>query len=302
MSRLSKGYLIAILGTAFWSSTAIFISYLTQTHKMQPLLLALWRDGFVCLALAPVMYAIRRSLVKIAPEQIRFFLGYGLVLAIFNSLWALSVKLNGAAVATVLSYGSAGFTALLGWWLFKERLDLPKIISVVLSLGGCVLVSNAYSLEVWQVNPLGITVGLLSGLLFAIYSIMGKESSRRGINSWSSLLFSFGAAVLFLFLFNLMPILPGTAGSIPAMLPNLPALGWLALVTLAFVPTIFGYGLYILSMGYLPASIANLIATLEPAMTAGLAYSLLGERMTFEQIAGGLIIIAGVVVVRISEK
>jgi len=59
--------------------------------------------------------------------------------------------------------------------------------------------------------------------------------------------------------------------------------------------------LYTVSLGYLPASVANLIATLEPVMTAALAYIFLGERMTVVQLFGGLVIVTGVVLLRIGE-
>ena len=73
------------------------------------------------------------------------------------------------------------------------------------------------------------------------------------------------------------------------------------LITLAVGPTVGGFGLYTVSLGYLPASVANVIATLEPVMTAMLAFVLLGEHFTPPQWAGSLFIIAGVIVLRLSE-
>jgi drug/metabolite transporter (DMT)-like permease len=301
MDRLTKGYLIAIVGVLFWSVTGILISRLTGRYAMSPLLLAFWRDLLVCVALVPTLFIVRRTLLRLAKEQLRFFLFFGLILATFNSIWTYSVKLNGAAVATVLGYGSAGFTALLAWWLFRERLGLPKIVAVVCSLGGCVLVADAFDPGMWRLNPLAISVGLLSGLFFALYSLMGKEAVRRGINPWSSLLFSFCFAAGFLFLYNLVPVLSPTAGSMSSLWPSLPAGGWLELILLAFLPTILGFGLYITSMNYLPASIANLLATLEPVMTAVWAYLLLGERLTGLQIFGSGLVLAAMLIVRLGE-
>jgi drug/metabolite transporter, DME family len=307
MSRTTKGYLIGIIGTAFWSSAAVFMSYLTGTHHMPPLLLALWRDLIVCLILIPVLYAWRHTLLHMDRAHWKLFALYGLVLSVFNSIWTISCQFNGASVATVLVYGSAGFTALLAWRLFGEKLGLARLLAVAVSLGGCVLVANAYDAEMWRLNAAGITTGLLSGLMFAIYSLMGKETARRGINSWSALLFSFGSAVFFLLLFNIallyMPFIPppplgvGVSSLIPSLAPE----GWLAMIALALVPTIVGYGLYIVEMGYLPAGTANLIATLEPFFTSAQAFVLLGERMTVVQVGGGLLIVAAVVLVRLAE-
>jgi DME family drug/metabolite transporter len=74
------------------------------------------------------------------------------------------------------------------------------------------------------------------------------------------------------------------------------------LVSLAWLPTIGGYGLYTVSLGYLPISVANLIATLEPALTAAWAYLLLGERMVPLQIFGSAMIITGVLLIRTPGK
>ena len=302
MSRSAKGYLIALVGIIFWSTTGVFISYLITNYKMPALLLALWRNLLVCVALVPVLFFTRRSLLSIPRSQIRFYAIYGFLLAVFNSIWALSVQFNGAAVATVLAYGSAGFTAILALWLFNEKLGLPKIIAVLLSLVGCVMVSNAYSAGIWKLNPWGVITGLLSGLLFAGYTLIGKETSRRGINPWTSMLHSFSFGALFIMLFNLIPALPGAAGSVEGLFPDLPINGWLTLIFLSFVPTVLGFGLYNTSMNYLPASIANLLATLEPALTAVEAYIFLHERMTLIQILGSLIILSAVLIVQLEKE
>ena len=302
MSRTSKGYLIAIVGITFWSITGVLISYLLTNFGIPALVLAFWRDLFVCVALFPALFLIRRSLLRIKVTQIKFFVFFGLILAVFNSIWSLSVKANGAAVATVIAYSSAGFTAILAYWLFKEKLGFHKILAVILSLGGCVLVSGAYRLDMWKLDPLGLTVGLLSGLFFAGYSLMGKEAARQKINPWTSLVYSFAFGSVFLMIFNMIPILPGSAGSITALMPDLPINGWIILIVLAFVPTVFGFGLYNTSMNYIPASNANLLATLEPVLTAIEAYIFLDEQMTILQIIGGLFILSAMLMIFLEKE
>lgn len=302
MSRLTKGYLIAFGGISVWSTTGIFISYLVTTYAFPALQLAAWRGVLACAAMIPLMFIIRRSLLKIQRSMIRFYVFYGLLLAVFNSIWTLSVQANGAAVATVLAYSSAGFTAVLAWLIFKESLSPFKIVAVALSLLGCLLVSNAYSSDVWNLNPIGVITGLLSGVLFACYNMMGKEASQRELNTWTTLLYTFIFSTLFIMIFNLFPQIPGTAGSFDKLVPTLPLEGWAVLLMLSLVPTILGFGLYNASMNYLPASIASLLATTEPAMTAVLAYLFLNERLSAIQIVGSLIILSAVIVVRFDRE
>jgi len=302
MSRLTKGYAIAIAGIAFWSTSGIFISIIISRFGLPALVLAFWRNFFVTFSLAPLLFLFRRPLMSIKRSQLGFFLVFGLLLALLNSDWALSVQFNGAAVATVLGYSSAGFTAVLAWLLFEESLGLPKILAVFLSISGCVMVSNALNPEVWKLNPLGATSGLLLGLILTGYNLISKEAARRDIHPWTALLYSFGFGAMFILLFNFVPGLPGTAGNIKTLLPVMPIQGWLLLLALALLPTLMGFGLYLTSMNYLPVSTVNLLATLDPALTAVQAYILLGERMTGIQIVGAVIILFAVVMVQFGKE
>jgi drug/metabolite transporter (DMT)-like permease len=303
-SSLTRGYSIAVVSAVILSTTAIFIRYLTQTYQIPAMVLAFWRDLFVALTLLPVLALLRPGLLRVARKDLRYLVIYGLVLAIFNSLWTLSVALNGAAISTVLAYCSAGFTALLGWWFLKERLDWVKIVAVVLSLSGCVLVSGALNLAAGSANYAGIVAGILSGLLYAIYSLMGRSASQRNLNPWTTLLYTFGFAASFLLLFNLLPgdFLPGKAvQAVDLLWLGNSLAGWGILLLLAAGPTLAGFGLYNVSLGYLPSSVANLIVSLEPAFTAVMAYLLFGELLNGVQVFGSLMILAAVIFLRIYE-
>jgi len=301
-SRLARGYLICLIATTLWSTTGVLIRYLTENYHLPSLVLAFWRDLFVALALGIVIGLVSPSRLQVERKNIRFFIFYGFILAVFNSLWTVSVAINGAAVATVLAYGSAAFTALLGWQFMNERLSPVKITAVILSLAGCTLVSGAFNPAAWQVNPWGISIGLVSGLAFAVYSLMGKASSNRQIYPWSALLYSFAVAAGFLLFFNLAPAVVSGTNPLPTLLSlGRSAAGWGVLALLAVGPTVGGFGLYTVSLTYLPASVANLIATLEPAMTAILAYLFLGEQLTSPQLTGSGLILAGVILLRALE-
>lgn len=302
-SRFTQGYLFCLAGTTLWSFTAIFIRYLVVETGIPALTLAAWRDVLVGVGLAAVFLVFRRRLLSPGASNLGFLLLYGLILSLFNSLWTISVVYNGAAVSTVLAYSSAAFSAVLGWRLFHEQLGLRKILAVVLSLTGCVFVSGAYDPSTWQLNMVGIITGLLSGVGFAAYSLMGKYSSHREINPWTTLMYSFLFAGIFLVAFNLFQSwLPAGIASTDFFWLGSDGIAWLVLVSLAWLPTIGGYGLYMVSLGYLPISVANLIATLEPAMTAAWAYLLLGERLAPLQIFGSALIITGVLLLRINGK
>lgn len=303
-ARLSRGYTIALISAAFLSTTAIFIRYLTVTYAIPPLILAFWRDVFVIVTLLPVLGWLRPALLRVERRHILYLVAYGLVLSLFNILWTFSVALNGAAVATVLAYCSAAFTALLGRWLLKERLDGVKWLAIVLSLAGCALVSGVFAQSAWRISVGGVLVGTAAGLSYAIYSLMGRSAAQRGLNPWTTLCYTFGFATLFLFGFNLLPetVMPGGIKALADFLWLGDAwAGWGMLILLSAGPTVAGFGLYNVSLSYLPSSVANLIATSEPVFTAVIAYFLLGERLNGTQITGSLMILSGVVALRVYD-
>ena len=303
--HLTRGYLIALAARGL---------PLDHRHLHPPpdpdvpdpaLVLAFWRDVFVVLTLLPVL-----ALVSARPgagrpaSTCRYLAVYGLVLALFNALWTLSVALNGAAVATVLVYSSAAFTVLLGWWLLKERLGWAKLLAGRCSLAGCVLVSGASDLPAWDANLLGILPGVLSGPELRRLQPDGPLGVPARPESLDDAAVHLRLCHVFLLLVNLLPggLLPGSATR-PGDLLWLgeSVAGWGILFLLAPGPTVAGFGLYLVSLGHLRSSVANLVLTLEPAFTAVVAYALLGERLSGIQIAGSLVIMSGVVILRICQ-
>jgi drug/metabolite transporter (DMT)-like permease len=293
----SKGYIVVLISTILWSSAAIFIVQLKSSYHLEVLQLTFWRNFWVFLLLLPVLaYRFRSKLWVSGLKNKRFFLLYGTVLASYNLLFTVSAYYNGASVSTVLSYSSVAITSLIGWKLWGESLGKVKLIAIVLCITGCVFVSGASDISLWRLNPVGIITGLLSGVAFAGYSLMGKEASRRGINPWLTLLYTFGVGALILFGVNLV------FAPLSAVWMNISFSGWVMMVLLALVATIGGYGLYNVSLDLLPASVANLIVSTEPVFTAIQSYIIFGEVMTAPQIAGSLMLLGGVLMLRLADE
>lgn len=303
-SHLTRGYSAALTSAAILSTTAILIRYLTQTYDLPALILACLRDFIVFFTLLPFLAFFRKRLLRVAGRDLLYLLAFGLMMALFNSLWTLSVAFNGAAVATVLAYSSAAFTAVLGRWLLKERLDWARWLAVAVSLAGCVLVSGVLDLEAWRVNLTGIVTGILSGLWYAIYTLMGRSASQRGLNPWTTLVYTFGFAGVFLLGFNLLGggVLPGAAEKLADFLwLGNSWIGWGVLILLASGPTLAGFGMYNVALTHLPSGVVNLIATSEPVFTAVIAFFFLGERLTWVQVGGSVLVLGGVVLLRVYE-
>jgi DME family drug/metabolite transporter len=289
---MTKGYAIALTATTLWATTGILISYLLTHYAIAPLTLACWRDVIVSSVLAVILAAARPPLLRIRRRDVLFFAAYGLLgVAVNHALWVYSVTFNGVAAATVLVYTGPAFVAIAAHWLFHEHITRLKMLAIALSLAGCVLVTGAYDLTQLQLNPLGILCGVGVGLGFAFYNLFGKLSTPR-YSPWTATVYSFAFGALFLLLTQ-RPAQLVSMGNAP--------FGWLTLFVLGAGPTLGGYTLYTASLGYLPVSVASLIATLEPVITAIMAFFLLGEQLSTVQIVGALLIVFGVITLRRKE-
>lgn len=301
-TKTSRGYLIGLAATVCLSFTGILISYLNRQYHLPSLILAFWRDCFVALGLAAVFTIFSRNRFGLDQSERGFFVVYGLCLALFNSMWTFSVQYNGAAVATVLAFSSPAMTAVLAHYLLGEQINWIKRISIVLSLLGTALVSGAADPAAWRVNAAGIIFGLLTGFFFACYNMVGKTSANKSIDPWTTMLYGFSSAVVFLFVFNLaVNSLSGQAALGNFLWLGTDRVGWAILFLLGIGPTIGGYGLYLVSLGYLPATVANLIGALEPAFTAIWAFLLFHEQLTLAQLIGSLLIFGSVILLRWRE-
>lgn len=299
--RANKGFIIALISAVILSFTGIIIRMISEDYHLPALILAFWRDFFVVLCAFPFLLIFKSKLLLVSSDNLGYLILFGFGLACFNIAWTLAVSLSGASIATVLVYSSAGFTAILGFIFLNETLSWNKNLSIFLCLVGCLLVSGAIDINAWQKNALGILSGILSGLLYAVYSLMGRRASQRDLNPWTTLFYTFLFAAIFLLLINFLPMdfIPAKAKTAADLFQlGTQWWGWLLLLILAGGPTLIGFGLYNVSLGLLPSSTANLILSSEPVMTVISAYFLLGERLTSIEIIGSGLILAALVLLR----
>ena len=300
---LTRGYLIGLAATVSLSFTGILISHLSRAYQLPSLVLAFWRDCIVVLGLAATFAVISPGRFRVSRGLTGFFILYGLSLALFNSMWTFSVEFNGAAVATVLAFSSPAMTAIMAHYLLGEEFSRIKLVSILLSLAGTVLVSGAADPAAWKVNAAGIIFGLLTGFFFACYNMLGKTSANRSIDPWSTMLYGFSSAVVVLFLFNVtVNVFSGQSPLANFTWLGTSLGGWGILILLGLGPTIGGFGLYLVSLGHLPATVANLIGALEPVFTAVWAYIIFSELFTGAQLIGSLILLGSVVLLRLGDR
>ncbi|MBU0929016.1 MAG: EamA family transporter [Spirochaetes bacterium] len=298
---ISRGgpFAVGILAAAILSLTSVLIVVASKRYGLPALVIAVWRDAFTAGVLAVVLSVVAPGLVRAGLSELRYLAFYGFVLACFNVLWTISVIRNGAAAATLLVYASGGFTILIERLASGTRVSPSRIIAAALSFLGAALLSGAMEPGAWRANGAAVAVGIGSALAYAAYSVVGKGASKRGLSPWTSVLYSFAFAAIFLLAARRLPasLLPASVTG-PGLigLPGSPAAAWLVLLVLAAGPTLVGFGLYNVTLAALPAGTANILVSLEPVFTAAIALAFLGERLGAASLLGAACVLGAVAV------
>ncbi len=193
-----------------------------------------------------------------------------------------------AGMTTVIFYMYPVVVAFASIFVFKEKLTAPVIISIVLAVGGLVMVSGIVVGEV-KLDALGILLNIISCVSFAIYTILIQKTGRTESPltviftlSWMSLLAS---CVIF------APALPGMF--------VLDGHQLLLGVLMALLSTILPIFIYIEAVKRIGGTKSSLISITETPFSLLLAFLVLGETLTVEQGIGSCLIIAGVAVITI---
>ena len=221
------------------------------------------------------------------PRTIAIALAGGVFFALDLALWNTAVLKTQAAVASVLGNNTPIFVGLMSWAVFHRRPRASFWIGLALALTGCIVIVGEGLTADGTGSLAGALLALAASLFFAAYLIT-TERVRRSMDTLT---------------FNALAI----AGSIAALLVGCLALGvplagyppraWAALVGLGLISQLGAYYALVYALGHLPATITSVGLLAQVPCTALLAWLLLGEPLTAFQIAGGAIVLLGIVVV-----
>lgn len=264
-----------------------------QRYDLAPWTLAVWRDILTFVGFVGITIFLGAGRLRVARHDLPQLAAMGaLGIGIFHVLWAQSVVLNPVAIATVLSYTAPAFVVLASWALWQQRPSRRQTAALILTLLGCVLVTKAYDVVQIRLNRLGIVVGLATGVTYASYTLFGKRALRR-YGSWTVVTYAFGFGAL-----TLLVIRPGAT----VALFSAPWQAWAWILLLVCLSTITGFAAYTSGLHHMSAGSASIITTLEPALAATWAFIFLGEGLSPVQLAGGLLVIWGIVTLRRRRK
>ncbi|MBN1315207.1 MAG: EamA family transporter [Anaerolineales bacterium] len=283
LSDTASGIIAALLASACWGTSGIFVKLVALDSGVTALSLAFWRDITSFFVLLIGLRLFKPEWLKIQRRDLRWMVGLGASLGIFHVTWNLAVMLNGAAVATVQQAAMPAIVVVAAWILWREPLTWIKFLAVALAIIGTAMASGLDVLGQAELSAGGVAVGMGLPILYAAWNLFGKQIRQR-YNSLTMLTYGFGVAALVL-----GPLQFFTPQPFPV-----PVVSLLWFAAFILISTILPFSIYIFALGRLPASVASLLAMSEIAFVVLYAIVLLGERLTPSQILGAILVVGGV--------
>src|SRR5947209_192867 len=246
-AALLWGLARALLATVLWSSSALLIDRLTHVYQLTALEISFWRVLIVLPITILFIALYRPNAFRLQRETVPRYVVAGLVgVTLSYMTWAVSVRINGPAVAAALGFSAPAFVAIGDRLLFGTRLYRLQVAAIVATLAGCNLVVGIHSPAQLVQSPEGLLVGLSNGLAFSLYTLLGRGMARTGYHDPLTML-------LYMFLFGALTLLPWglVAEGTELLTLHLNASGWALLVGLGLGPTLGAYGLFNSSLNIL---------------------------------------------------
>jgi drug/metabolite transporter (DMT)-like permease len=294
LNRKTGALLSIIFIVVIWGSAAAVTKLAVDT--IPPYVFAVLRNGVAAACLIPY-YLIRRRkvLLHTPPPPRKRILLMGLTgITFFYLFFNLSLYYTTAAAGALIQGFIPVSIILLSIIFLKERLKARQAAGVVLSVAGVVMIGFVGEFFGARNAILGNTLMIFAILSWGFYTIISKS-----LEQYDAVQLTTFSTVI------------GTIGLLPAMAvelwrnPTIPTIslnGWLAVLYLGIFSSAVCYMLYNRVLKTLSGVQVGNFMNFDPVVGAIIAIIFLHEKITAWQIAGGALVLLGVLLTSSKSK
>lgn len=276
--------LLAFLAVVFWGIS--FVATKAALKDVSPIVLVALRFAIG----AALLLALVRELPprrEWGPLALMGFVG----VFVHQMLQSFGLTMTSASNTGWLIGLVPIWSALLSAIVLRERFGAWKVLGLAAGFAGAVLVVTGgdFSPRVFgRPSTLGDLLILISTINWAVYSVIGHKTIRRlGPRRATSGAMLFGALML-------LPFFLARRGW--TEIPRLTATGWTAVLFLGVGCSALGYLFWYGALEQIEVSRVAALLYAEPLVTVVAAMVLLGEQLSGIVVAGGLLVLAGVLI------
>lgn len=294
---LVVGALGILVAASLWALVGVVTRALYSSAAISPLAVGALRLVLAAPALLATSATIERPRWRIARRDWWLFAGYGVATAGYQLGFLAALTSTSVTAATLLLTSAPVFVALLAAIFLGERPSPLRAVLLALALTGAALVvlgsGAGASVGAGQLMPgdaaalRGDALALCAAVAYACYYLFSSILGRRyGGVQVMGIAIGAGACLLV----PLALVFGGLARSMRV----LPVTGWALILVLALGSTALAYAIYGLALRWVPATLASIVALVEPLVASLLAWRLLGEHLAPLGLLGGALLLGGI--------
>ncbi len=280
-------YITLVIGILCLSMTSIFVRWADAPGTIT----AAYRMIFAVLVLTPFVFKKGFVPLEKGSSLVWMIPAAGLLIALVHGTLNTAILLTRIANCVLLNNLAPVWVALFALMVWKEKIAKWFWVGLTLALAGAAVILGADLLRHPQLS-LGDGLAFLASFFYAGYYLL-TQSSRVKIPAlqyiWLVNLFSAIALVLY-------NLIVGNA------LCGYSPLTWMVFAAAGIVPQAIGYFCIAYSLGHLSAAVVSPTLLVQIVITALIAIPLTGEELSEVQIMGGLIVLAGILIINLTRK
>lgn len=296
---MKKGYLYIAVAVVMFTSYEVVLKFIAGQINSVQLTLCRFFIGFLFL-LPVALSTLKQRGKRLDGGSMAFFILLGLTgIALSMPILQMAVSYTGSAVAAVLFSCNPVFVTFLAFFLLHEPIKPRHIAALALEILGTVVIISPWDT---RLDMKGVSLALLSTLLFSLYGVMGKRKvAEFGGAVVTCFSFLFGSLIVLAFI--LLTHIPAVAQMFQSMgldsFAEIPIFSGYTLENLPYVLYVsvgvagIGFCAYFLAMEHQPASVVSLVYFFKPALSPVLAWLIHKEEISQNMLIGIVSIVAG---------
>lgn len=212
--------------------------------------------------------------------------------------WVLlfeAYRYTSVAVSTICYYMAPSIVILAAPIVLKEKLSGKKILCLVLSVFGMVLVSGVLQEQSQAPQQLkGVLFGLGAAVLYASIALMNKKI--HNISAYDKTIVQLGTSAIVMLPYCLLTVSPAD------LIVDRAGLVWCLLLFVGIVHTGFTYFLYFGSMEKITAQTAAIVSYIDPVVAVLASFFFLKQSMLPAQWIGSVLILGAALFSELPSK
>lgn len=282
-----RSFIYILLSGMLWGCMGVFVRVLNK-QGIASMDIVFLRAIVTAVAMVIFLFIFHRRMLKIHWKDFWCFLGTGIAsITFFNFCYFKAIMMTSLSVAAVLLYTAPAIVMILSYILFHEAFTVRKVIAIVMTFFGCMLVTGMLGQQ-QAITTTGLLYGLGAGLGYAFYSIFSRYALEKGYHSLTITCYTFiVTTVVSVFFTNVSKV---------SMVVFSSPLYVMLTVALGLICTVAPYLLYTLGLQEVDNSHAAIIASIEPVTATVLGFVVFGEDITVVKMMGMILVLGGMVV------